>query len=82
MEATCRDCIASDLNKDTVTRDPYFMRIWKAMELKRAGVDVLELASSVDDILAIATVEREAERIAYEKAKEEAEVNRKGTEPD
>lgn len=77
-EETCRHCIASDENKDVVAQDPYFTRIWKAAQLKRAGIPVLNLISDLDDALAIHTVETEIERIYYEKLKEEQGTEQQG----
>ena len=72
IEATCADCIASDNSKDVAMRDEYFRRIWRAVQLKRAGIPVMELIETLDDALAIQAVESEAESIEYEKRREDA----------
>lgn len=72
-EETCRQCIASDENKDVVVRDGYFARVWRAAQLKAAGISILELISTLDDALAIQAVSQEAERLAIEQAQEEYE---------
>ena len=70
-EATCHDCIASDLNKDIVVEDPYFTRIWRAVQLKKAGIPVLELVTHLDDAIAIHAVEAKISEIQHDKLKEE-----------
>ncbi len=72
IEQTCRDCRASDQNKDVAFQDPYFRRIWKAAHLKVAGVPVMDLATTLDDVLAIHTVESEMKRIAQDQAEAQA----------
>ena len=72
-EETCRQCIASDENKDVVVEDPYFRKIWEAAQLKAAGIPVMDLVATLDDALAIHAVSQEAERIGIERAREELE---------
>tara|TARA_R110000787_G_scaffold17741_2_gene55038 strand:- start:81 stop:410 length:330 start_codon:yes stop_codon:yes gene_type:complete len=76
--ATCDDCRASDLNKDEVVADPFFNRLYKAVQYKKAGVPVMELAQTLDDTLAIFAVENEIEKIRQELRAEERENNNGG----
>jgi len=69
-EEICRQCRESDENKDVVLEDPYFVRIWRAVQLKRAGVPALELVASLDEVLAIQAVADEAEKIQIEQWEE------------
>jgi hypothetical protein len=75
LEQTCADCIEGDENKDVVMEDPYFVRVWRAVQLKRAGLPVLDLIDSLDDALAIHAVEAEVEHVQYEKRKAEGAGN-------
>ena len=72
-DATCTDCRASDQNKDVVAADPFFMRIYRAVQYKKAGVPVLDLAKTLDDTLAIFAVENELERLRQEQRAEDRE---------
>ena len=79
IEQTCTECRASDQNKDAPFEDPYFRRIWLAAQLKIAGVPVLDLSSSLDDVLAIQAVENQMREIAHDNAVQEAR-NKQDTE--
>jgi hypothetical protein len=78
-EATCADCIASEQNKDVVLEDPYFVRIWRSVQFKVAGIPVLELIDSLDDALAIQAVEAKIREIEIEKAKAEQQPDPRDT---
>uniref|UniRef100_A0A6M3LAY6 Uncharacterized protein n=1 Tax=viral metagenome TaxID=1070528 RepID=A0A6M3LAY6_9ZZZZ len=60
--------------------DPYFGRIWKALQYKKAGIPVLELVTSLDDSLCIQAVESAISEHEHEQreSKREAERQRGG----
>ena len=49
------------------------MRLWRALELKKADIPVMELINSLEDALALRTVEVKVEDVLREKAREEAQ---------
>ena len=77
-EEICRQCRASDENKDVVLEDPYFVRLWKAVQLKRAGIPVLDLVANLDEVLAIQTIADEAEEIQLEQMQDQQEEQAEG----
>ena len=49
------------------------MRIYRAVQYKKAGVPVMDLAQTLDDTLAIFAVENELERLRQEQRAEDRE---------
>jgi len=77
-EATCQDCRASDQNKDVVLEDPYFVRMWRGVQLKKAGIPVLELIEDLDDALVLQAIEVKVDEIH----REQRETEREGSQRD
>lgn len=53
----CRQCREGDENKDIVVQDAGFVRLWRAVQYKAAGIPVLDLIADLDDALAIKAIE-------------------------
>ena len=70
-EATCSDCRDSDENKDVVMADPYFARVWKALQYKKSGIPVLDLVTDLDDALCIQAVEAAVSEVEHEQREAE-----------
>lgn len=50
--------------------DPYFVRMWRGVQLKKAGIPVLELIDDLDDALVLQAIEAKIQEIHREQAEE------------
>ncbi len=62
-EATCHDCIASDLNKDIIFEDLFFSRMWRGLQLKQAGIPVMEIIQDLDEALILQAMETKIKEV-------------------
>ncbi len=63
QEETCRDCIASDLNKDIIFEDLFFARMWRGLQLKQAGIPVMEIIQDLDEALILQAMETKIKEV-------------------